>query len=149
MSLKRLHQLFLVEEATEATATTLFTAANGSYLVIDPTIEFEAPRFERQINRSSLTPLQGLSGIQTGSLKFGLELTGTTAFGTVPQFGLPLRACGFRQFGGNRLQAEAVQSCMMNWAKRIYYAAIQGQGGSSRSRSPTARFSTRKAWRWE
>lgn len=97
MSLKRLHQLFLVEESTEATATTLFTAGNGSYLVMDPTIEFEAPRFERQINRSSLTPLQGLAGMQTGSLKFGLELTGTAAFGTVPQFGLPLRACGFRQ----------------------------------------------------
>lgn len=105
MSLKRLHQVFIGQELTEATAfdnsdtTThaLFTAGKGSYLVIDPTIEYELPRFQRNINRSSLTQLQGLSGIRQGTVRFGLELTGSSAFATVPQIGLPLRACGFRQ----------------------------------------------------
>lgn len=109
MSLKRLHQIFIGQEPTEATqfdnSTTplsLFVAGKGSYLVIDPQIAYDVPRFARNINRSSLTQLQGLSGIKSGSMQFGLELTGTnSAFGTsaatVPQFGLPLRACGFRQ----------------------------------------------------
>ena len=104
MSLKRLHQVFIGQELLEAfafdnsdTTHSLFVAGKGSYLPVDPTIEFTLPRFERTINRASLTPLQGLSGMRSGTMKFGLELTGTTAFGTVPQFGLPLRACGFRQ----------------------------------------------------
>ena len=97
MSLKRLHQVFLVKELPEATATTLFTAANGSYFGIDPQLELDLPRYERQINRSNLTRLQGLSGMRMGTMRFGLELTGTNAFSSVPQFGLPLQACGFRQ----------------------------------------------------
>jgi len=114
MALKRLHQVFIGQEPTEATqfdnSTTplsLFVPAKGSYLVIDPTIEFDLPRYNRTINRSSLTQLQGLSGIRSGTMRFGLELTGTnsgftgnarsTGLATPPQFGLPLRGCGFRQ----------------------------------------------------
>jgi len=98
MSSKRLHAVSIKEEATEATvSSTVFSAGNGSYLVIDPQINFDPARYQRNINRSSLTPLQGLSGVRKGTLRFGLEMTGTNAFSSVPQFGLPLRGCGFRQ----------------------------------------------------
>lgn len=128
MSLKRKHQLFMVEESTEATVTTLFTAGNGSYLPIEPTIEFEAPRFERQINRDSLTALQGLSGIQTGTCRFGLELTGTSAFGTVPQFGLPLRACGFRQEIVRKLTIGAVTNGPFRHGEQVSQATSLATG---------------------
>jgi hypothetical protein len=98
MSLKRLHQIVIAEELLEATLRSgLFAPSFGSYQVIDPKIDFELDRFERNINRGSLTTLQGLSGTRKGKMTFGLELTGTSEFASPPQYGLPLRGCGFRQ----------------------------------------------------
>lgn len=100
MALSRLQQISIAQEATEATATSfasLFTAANSKYLVIDPSLDFSVNVFERNIKRESLTPLQALTGTRTGTVRFSMELTGDTGATNVPAWGLPLRACGFRQ----------------------------------------------------
>lgn len=96
-SLNRLRQLAIVEEATEGTVGSPFSAANAKFFTLnDLSFELDAPLYNRNIRRSTLTPLQGLSGIKTSRMRFSLELTGCDA-SSVPQVGLPLRACGFRQ----------------------------------------------------
>ena len=100
MALSRLQQISIAQESTEATATSfasLFTAANSKYLVIDPSLDFSVNVFERNIKRGSLTRLQSLTGTKTGTVRFSMELTGDTSATGVPAWGLPLRACGFRQ----------------------------------------------------
>jgi hypothetical protein len=100
MALTRLQQISIAQEATEATATSfanLFTANNSKYLVIDPSLDFAVNVFERNIKRETLTPLQSLTGTKTGTVRFSMELTGDTGATNVPAWGLPLRACGFRQ----------------------------------------------------
>lgn len=102
MALSRLQQVSIVEEAIEGTAetfATLFTAANSKYLIIDPSLDLSVNVFERNIKRESLTRLQSLTGTKTGSLRFTMELTGdsTASPYAAPAWGLPLRACGFRQ----------------------------------------------------
>jgi hypothetical protein len=109
MSLKRLHQLLVGKELLEASSlATLFSAANGSFYVIDPQIEYDVPRFKRNINRASLTNLQGLSGMRSGTLRFGIELTGSSLFANAPQMGLLLQGCGFRQEGLIRMTIGAI-----------------------------------------
>jgi len=111
MALSRLQQISIAQESTEATATTfasLFTAANSKYLVIDPSLDFSVNVFERNIKRSSLTRLQSLTGTKTGSVRFSMELTGDTSATGVPAWGLPLRACGFRQEKLTRLTIGAI-----------------------------------------
>jgi hypothetical protein len=101
MPLTRLQQVFFYSEATEATApsmATLFAAGQGSYLAIDPSIEFTPKRTQRNIRSSVLTPRQDLVGQVTGRGRVGLEMTGSAlTVATVPQIGLPLQACGMRQ----------------------------------------------------
>lgn len=100
MALSRLQQISIAQESTEATATSfasLFTAANSKYLVIDPSLDFSVNVYERNIKNSSLTRLQSLTGTKTGTVRFSMELTGDTSATGVPAWGLPLRACGFRQ----------------------------------------------------
>jgi hypothetical protein len=113
MPLTRLQQLFIAEETTESTgvsAGSLYTSANSNYLPLDLSLEYDVPLFERNVRRASLTPLQGLTGIQQGTAKFQIEMTGTSAIGTAPPFGLPLRACGFRQETLVRIAIGAVTS---------------------------------------
>lgn len=97
-SLTRLQQFFLAEEPQEGVAVSnLFQAANGNFINYDSALDFEPQRYKRNPKRSSMTPLQGLTGEKKGTAKVRLELAGTAAIGSIPSFGLALRACGFRQ----------------------------------------------------
>lgn len=100
MALSRLQQIAIIQEASEATAATyanLFVAANAKYLVIDPSLDISVNTFERNIKRGSLTRLQSLTGTKTATARFSMELAGDTTAADAPVWGLPLRACGFRQ----------------------------------------------------
>lgn len=107
MALTRRFQLFVKEETTEDTAVSsgnLFLAANASYLVIDPSLEFETSVYNREVKRETLTRVQGLTGTKLGRLRFRLELTASGSnVGAAQQYGLLLRACGFRQEIGTRV----------------------------------------------
>ena len=95
--LTRLRELAVKIETTPGTAASgTYSAANAKFLVIDPTIEYDVPLFDREIVRGSLTNLEGLTGIKTARLRFALEMSGH-ASGTpdVPPWDLLLRACGF------------------------------------------------------
>ena len=77
MALTRLQQISIRQETTEASATafgSLFAAALTKYLVIDPSLDFTVNTFNRNIKRGTLTPLQGLTGVKTGTCRFGVEL---------------------------------------------------------------------------
>lgn len=104
MALSRLQQIFVAEELQEGVGTTLGTGAgelfltgNAKYLVIDPTLDFAVTNYNRNIKRSSLTPLTALTGTKTGTARFTVELAGDTSATSAPVFGQLLRACGFRQ----------------------------------------------------
>lgn len=100
--LTRLEQIAIAQEALEDTAVSdasLYVAGNMAYSVIDPESTFDLQTYERRIKRDTMTQLRGITGMQMGMFKFSLEMAGTLALdGTqVPEFDLPLRACGFRR----------------------------------------------------
>lgn len=101
MALTRLQQLFIGQEIVEGTVnSTLFSAANGKYLAIDPQMTFEVETYTRDVARESFTPLSPIAGAQLASCSFSLEAagkTGTPATGTRPAFDIPLIACGFQR----------------------------------------------------
>ena len=104
MALKRRQHIFLKQEAQEAAATaigTLLGASYGAYDAIDPTIEFEVQRIQRNTNRSSLTPAQGIPGLRNANMKFGLEITGPPIINVSnkSQCDLPWTASGLRREG--------------------------------------------------
>lgn len=99
--LSRLQQIALMQETYEGVGidhASLFVGGNASFLAQDPDINFDFARIDRKLKSPSLTPAAGLSGKETGTMTFGLELTGGgSSISTIPQFDLPLRACGFRR----------------------------------------------------
>lgn len=100
--LTRLEQIAIAQEALEDSAVSdanLYVAGNMAYSVIDPESTFDLQTYERRIKRDTLTPLRGLTGMKMGMFKFSLEMAGTllTDGSQVPEFDLPLRACGFRK----------------------------------------------------
>lgn len=96
VSYTKLSGISLALETADGVYTSPFTAANSSYLAIEPDLRFTPETFTRNIRRGTLTPQQPLIGAKGGKLTFGLEMTGTGG-SAVPQIGLPLQACGMRQ----------------------------------------------------
>lgn len=92
-ALKRLTTLFLAIELREAATTTgTYQNQTGKMLPIDPTVEFDVGRYARAVNGKNMTPRQGLGGVRTGKVNFGLELTASTG---PNQFQDTIRCCGF------------------------------------------------------
>jgi hypothetical protein len=111
MALSRLQQIAIRQETTEGAAvqfSSLFAASLAKYLVIDPSLDFTVNVFNRNIKRGSFTALPSLTGTRTGTCRFSLELAGDTTATAAPTFGLPLRACGFRQEALMRLDIGAI-----------------------------------------
>jgi len=98
MALNRLMQIAAVLEDTPGTLQgSLFTAANMKYLVIDPSMDYEIPLFERNYKRASFTTIEGLAGLKTGSFRFQLEMAGhAIATPDLPVWDLFMQACGFK-----------------------------------------------------
>jgi len=98
-SVKRLHQAFIsipAQEIIDIGQATLISAANANLLVIDPTFTIEKENFDRtNINRPSVSPLQPLAGITTGSASFGVELS-TTSGTNEPGWSAVMQSCGMR-----------------------------------------------------
>jgi hypothetical protein len=90
-------QIAAVQEAVPGTLEAgLFASANMKYLVIDPTIDYDIPLFERDYKRASLTSIEGLAGLKTGSFRFQLEMAGHAhATPDIPVWDLFMKSCGF------------------------------------------------------
>lgn len=98
MATKRLFQLLAkVETEPGVVASNLVDVANAKILVSDPQITFDRETYEREINRTSLTPLTPLAGVVEAEATFRVEMTGTTTAGAAPDWGILLQACGFKQ----------------------------------------------------
>lgn len=112
MSLKRRHQIFAAAETQAGVAASgVRVVANGDFLVIDPVMTFEPEIYERDnINRESLSPLQPLTGIVTGTCSFSLELSGRAAAGGAPSWSLLLQACGFDEQVSDRISIGAIST---------------------------------------
>jgi hypothetical protein len=112
MSLTQLQQIAMAEEATEGTQlafSSLLTAANAKYLVIEPSLTYSPDLYERKIKRGTLTPLQPLTGAKRGSVRFQLEMASEAdAIGSPPLWDLPLKACGWASVSCARLTTGAI-----------------------------------------
>lgn len=90
-------QLAAIEETTPGTVNTgVYAAAQAKHLLIDCAFVPDFPGYDRNIKRSTLTPLPPLTGQQNARVTFSLELAGEAASGT-PPYDIFLRACGMRR----------------------------------------------------
>lgn len=92
--LTRKRQLAAKFEAAEGTAETL-VAADAKLLVYEPKVSFDVAMFERNPARRSFSNLGKTPGKRTGGISYKLELRGSGAATTVPEWGKLLQACGF------------------------------------------------------
>ena len=99
MATKRLFQILAkVEDQPGVVAPSLVDVANAKILVSDPVLTYDRETFERNINRTSLTPLTPLEGVVEATASFRVEMAGSSvAVGTGPDWGLLLQACGLKQ----------------------------------------------------
>lgn len=99
MATKRKFQLLAkVEDQPGVVAPNLVGVANAKILVSDPVLTYDRETFERQINRTSLSPLTPIEGVVEATLTCRVELSGTkAAVGIAPDWGILLQACGFKQ----------------------------------------------------
>ena len=102
MALSRLQQLCIAAEDVEGTVISspaLFSAGNAKYLAIDPQMTFEVETYQRDVSRETFTPLSPLAGAVLGSASFSLEMNAkvTSSITAIPQWDIPLLACGFRR----------------------------------------------------
>ena len=84
-------------ETTEGTVNPPTVAAEFAQLIYEPTAAHEVRMFERDPARVTLSTLDEIPGIRSGSLRFRSELRGSGVATTAPKWGVLLRGCGFRE----------------------------------------------------
>jgi len=92
--LTRKRQLAAKIEAVEGTAETL-AAADAKLLVYNPKVSFDVSMFDRNPARPSFSNIGKTPGKRTAGISYRLELRGSGAAATVPEWGKLLQACGF------------------------------------------------------
>lgn len=92
--LTRKRQLAAKIEAVEGTAETL-AAADAKLLVYNPKVNFDVAMFDRNPARPTFSNIGKIPGKRPAGLSFRLELRGSGAAATVPEWGKLLQACGF------------------------------------------------------
>lgn len=92
--LTRKRQLAAKIEAVEGTAETL-AAADAKLLVYNPKVNFDVALFDRNPARATFSNIGKLPGKRPAGLSFRIELRGSGAAATVPEWGKLLQACGF------------------------------------------------------
>lgn len=77
MALFNRQQLAAIVESTPGTFNTAaYAAAQAQHQIIDASVVYDFPVYERNIKRGTLTPLPPLAGRRNGRLSFQLELAG-------------------------------------------------------------------------
>lgn len=106
MSLTNLQQIAMAvnpQQNVEVAFTSLLTASNAKYLVIEPSLAVTPDLYERRIKRASHTKLAPLTGAKRGTARFSLEMAAEAdAIVSSPLFDLPLQACGWMSVGCTR-----------------------------------------------
>lgn len=99
MATKRKFQLLAkLEDQPGVVAPNLVGVANAKILVSDPVLTYDRETFDRQVNRTSLSPLTPLEGVVEATYTCRVELAGTKlAIGLAPDWGILLQACGFKE----------------------------------------------------
>lgn len=96
-SLDRRQQIAAIVETTPGTLnSSVYAAAQAQHRIRNASIDFDFPVYQRDIKRSTLTPLPGLAGRKQARVTFSIELTGHSSSGT-PPYDIFLRACGLRR----------------------------------------------------
>jgi len=91
--LTRKRQLAAKIEAVEGTVETL-AAADAKLLVYNPKVTFDVAMAERNPARTSFSDIGKIPGKRPAGLSFRIELRGSGAAATVPEWGKLLQACG-------------------------------------------------------
>ena len=99
MATKRLFQLLAaVEDQPGVAASNLVDVANAKLLVSDPQVTYDRETYEREINRTSLTPLTPIAGVVEAECTFRVEVAGTSTADAVPDWSILLEACGLKKY---------------------------------------------------
>lgn len=93
MLLTKRAQVAIKVEAQEGVAETL--AGTDAILVINPRFTPNRRVYDRDNVSASLSPFAAAPGEYSGTIEFDVELKGSGTAGTAPEFGRPLRGCGF------------------------------------------------------
>ena len=93
--LTRKRQLAVKEEVAEGSAETLSASDAGIQVKYYPKANYDPEMYQRDIVRSSLTKLGKLTGKRSAGLEFSLELKGSGAVDTEPEWAEIIKACGF------------------------------------------------------
>lgn len=100
MSKTRMFQLFVARETqANVLATGLVAAANAKIQVKDLKCTFDPEKYEREVNRGSLSPLTTINGVVPAQMTFSVEMSGssneasTVAGGKLPVWAPLLEAC--------------------------------------------------------
>lgn len=92
--LSRKRQVAAKIESQEGTAETL-AAADAKILAYNPKMTFNPEMLDRDVVRSSFSPIGKLVGKRPGGYAFRIELRGSGAVATTPEWAKFLQACGF------------------------------------------------------
>jgi len=95
--LTRKRQIGAKIETTEGVLNAPTVAADFRNLIYEPTATNEVRMFERDPARVTLSTLDEIPGIRSGSIRFRTELRGSGVATTAPAWGILLRGCGFRE----------------------------------------------------
>ena len=86
-----------IEDTPGTLDTAVYSATYAKYQLLgDAQMAFDFPTFERNIKRSTLTPVPGISGRRNARCSFSIEETGHSS-STAPNWDVFLRACGMRR----------------------------------------------------
>jgi hypothetical protein len=137
MALKRLFQVVAVAEDQAGKGVdqpTLLVPANAGHLVIEPSCTFTPELFERaNINRASLSPLQPLAGVVTGTMPFQIELAGTADTGVaatrIPAWSVFLEGAGMRRVTTQAVVIGAITPSGNNPAAFYHGEVVNWTGG--------------------
>lgn len=93
--LVRKTQVAIEQEGTEGTAETIVAA--DATLHMNPTFKPDTPMNERPVASASMSPFASVPGARSMVMEFDVELKGSGAAGTAPEFSDALQACGFSE----------------------------------------------------
>jgi hypothetical protein len=144
MAQKNRQQVFLAAEGQENVSialATLVVSGAKNYLNIDPSLDFDVASIQRKVNRTSHTPAQPIPGLKTGTLKFGVEVTGALSLSDRSMLHTPLQICGFRAEILKKAAIGAITPGTSASPATIYTRFLHGEGIAIDS-DPTTRIGT-------
>lgn len=125
--LSRKRQLAAKVESSEGTAETL-AAADAKLLVYNPKMSFNPAMFDRNIARTSMSPVGKVVGKRPATFSCGVELRGSGTNTVTPEWAKLLQACGFEVNTLKKITIGAITSGPFQHGETITGGTSSGTG---------------------